>query len=83
MIKKIFISISLCTLLLITFQKVLAQGQNINRKLEAAVNSYNNLKFSQAIEELKSILGYASDRAFILTWYNKLYDIDNYAAQVK
>lgn len=54
--KKILLAIYFYSLLFTAFQKVSAQDQDINRKLGQASISYHNLKFSQAIEELKPIL---------------------------
>ena len=54
--KKIFTTIFLCTLLMVFYHQVLAQYQNADKKLGVAVVSYNNLKFTQAIEDLRPIL---------------------------
>lgn len=54
--KKIYIPIVLSCILLLAVFKANAQDRASEIKLTLAVNAYNNLKFIQAIEELKPIL---------------------------
>lgn len=54
--KKIFILIFVSFVLLFFTQKAISQDKADDKKLAVAINSYNNLKFIQAIEELKPVL---------------------------
>lgn len=54
--KKIYIPFILSCFLLVAFFQSNAQDRASEIKLTLAVNAYNNLKFIQAIEELKAVL---------------------------